>query len=406
MIVTLDVSNLEIGKIDENGNDVYSSEHMRCFGYIPVYNDNYEDFKFVFNMTKIENDSIDAEKAIEGTVIFYDEALRILGIKTFTPERMIIDYPRDENDKIYIVKYIRFYVNWINHYKFDFFVNKITGTLGLELWVNVNADKIITVSGQNRDEYEKYIDVSYPSISSIPPGSSYDLENNPDRGIVLYESGRFMIYDRIGETENTSCRLMIKTFPDGIKGLTTPTVDNIDTELDENGVEFENVLMEDGNYLHGRIIIYLEVPANYVCPNFRFSPIIYSGFSLNELVIESVPEWEFIYDMPENVLHMFTSDFSVNTIIPSSIWNQNDNYNDGIPFLDLLPTIEYTDKHKEEEHLELLDEVRIISYPHGLDTYLPITRMEITPDKPLNSTYTIGETKKQTISSRVNKIKK
>lgn len=399
MIVTLDVGNLEIGKIDENGNDVYSAEHMRCFGYIPVYNDNYEDFKFVFNMAKTENDSIDTEKAIEGTVIFYDEALRILGIKTFTPERMVVDYPRDENDKIYIVKYIRFYVNWINHYKFDFFENEMTNKSAFGLTVTVDADKVMTINGRANtfDPEEKEV-VIQPPIDSI--------HIRPDVGyIYLEEPGTFMVYDRIGDFVNSPCKIKVRTYMYN-GGIIDTTGNNVDTELNEEGLEIVNELLDNGAFSNGVIEVYLSIPNDTLLTNFRFSPVIYSGFSLNELVIESVPEWELIYDIPENVLHMFTSDFSVNTIIPSSIWNQNDNYNDGVPFLDLLPTIEYTDEHKEEERLELLDEVRIISYPHGLDTYLPITRMEITPDKPLNSTYTIGETKKQTISSRVNKIKK
>lgn len=397
MIVTLDISNLEIGKIDENGNDVYSAEHMRCFGYIPVCNDNYEDIKFTFNMMKTENDSIDTEKAVEGTVIFYDEDLRILGIKTFTPERMVVDYPRDENDKIYIVKYIRFYVNWINHYKFDFFENKMFDktTYGYGFRVIVDGDNVVTVDGVNLTN-EICINLSDNRIG-LDTGTA---------GSFLKEIGTFMIYDRIGDFINSSCTLKVITNAVSVDEGGIETFDyNLDSELNEEGLEIQNDVL-NGYYTNGSIMVNLIIPKGVILNNFRFSPIVYSGFSLNELVIESVPEWELIYDIPENVLHMFTSDFSVNTIIPSSIWNQNDNYNDGIPFLDLLPTIEYTDKHREEERLELLDEVRIISYPHGLDTYLPITRMEITPDKPLNSTYTIGEIKKQTISSRVNKIKK
>lgn len=46
----------------------------------------------------------------------------------------------------------------------------------------------------------------------------------------------------------------------------------------------------------------------------------------------------------------------------------------------------------ETESVSLLDEIRVVSKPHGLDRIFPITKLEIPLDKPEDSIYTLSDT--------------
>lgn len=53
------------------------------------------------------------------------------------------------------------------------------------------------------------------------------------------------------------------------------------------------------------------------------------------------------------------------------------------------------------ESFKLLDSVRIISSPHGIDNYYPLTKMKININDPSKNTITLGEEKIKTISEQV-----
>lgn len=54
------------------------------------------------------------------------------------------------------------------------------------------------------------------------------------------------------------------------------------------------------------------------------------------------------------------------------------------------------------ESVSLLDEIRVISKPHGLDRLFPVTKLVIPLDKPENATYTLGDTVKTSLTQSNN----
>ena len=52
------------------------------------------------------------------------------------------------------------------------------------------------------------------------------------------------------------------------------------------------------------------------------------------------------------------------------------------------------------EDIDLLDSVRVVSVPHGLDKVFPVTKLEIPLDQPENSKFTLGESVSSSLTSR------
>lgn len=52
--------------------------------------------------------------------------------------------------------------------------------------------------------------------------------------------------------------------------------------------------------------------------------------------------------------------------------------------------------------IDLLDEIRVVSPPHGLDRYFPVTRMEIPLDDPANMVLTLGSAVKTSLTTQTN----
>jgi len=51
------------------------------------------------------------------------------------------------------------------------------------------------------------------------------------------------------------------------------------------------------------------------------------------------------------------------------------------------------------EAVKLLDEIRVVSKPHGMDRLFPVTKLEIPLDEPENTQFTLGDTVKSTLTS-------
>lgn len=56
------------------------------------------------------------------------------------------------------------------------------------------------------------------------------------------------------------------------------------------------------------------------------------------------------------------------------------------------------------EAVKLLDEIRVISRPHGLDRVFPVTKLEIPLDSPENTQFTLGDTVRTSLTSVNNQI--
>lgn len=56
----------------------------------------------------------------------------------------------------------------------------------------------------------------------------------------------------------------------------------------------------------------------------------------------------------------------------------------------------------ESYDIDLLDKVRCVSRPHGMDKYFPVTKLSIALDDPANATITLGDTVKSSLTSSTN----
>lgn len=56
------------------------------------------------------------------------------------------------------------------------------------------------------------------------------------------------------------------------------------------------------------------------------------------------------------------------------------------------------------DYIDLLDEVRVISKPHGVDRYFPVTKIEIPLDNPAEQKFTLGTKTEQTLTSVNNSV--
>lgn len=421
MIKTFFTSNLEIGKIDDDGNDVFASDCMRLFGYSECGNDNLENVSIEILLSAVE------QKKLGGKILFYDENKNIISIREFTPgdkssDVMSVEYPKYVDDKVHWeASYFRFYIYWEDHTNFDFFSNNNLETrdvLGLQVSHN-SLDKTVTINGTSTG----YVCIPWDAGTGLSCGGTSFEENgetaeNPNDLLDQFEHTLRNSLRNAGSTAytylplnkqlylynatdpSTSAKIKIglncmtedpKENPRGIQ--TTSTF----AYFDAAGTVVEN--KNNTNYVFP--FIFIEPGSTF--NNERVRLHLYSGLSMDLLSVFSFAEWEYIYDLPE-LIEGVSNDITEDLIrTPNNIWQQNDDFNDGLPYMEILPGMEFDEYVPKYDELRLLDEVEVVSYPHGLDTYLPISKIEITPDNPFNSTYTIGYTKKQLISKQVNK---
>lgn len=89
--------------------------------------------------------------------------------------------------------------------------------------------------------------------------------------------------------------------------------------------------------------------------------------------------------------------------LPDSVWRCTKYIESGYPYHNLMPDLEYAEPDYKYECIRLLDNVRVVSYPHGLNRLFPVTKMEIPLDKPENTTYTLNFKKTSTLTGNIAK---
>lgn len=78
-------------------------------------------------------------------------------------------------------------------------------------------------------------------------------------------------------------------------------------------------------------------------------------------------------------------------------------------FIDMVIEVSAVDLHylsDNNEPIKLLDKVRCISKPHGMDRFFPVTKLTIQLDKPDSAKYTLGGTVKTTLTGSTNSASK
>lgn len=106
------------------------------------------------------------------------------------------------------------------------------------------------------------------------------------------------------------------------------------------------------------------------------------------------------------VLAVYAPDIPMNTFykpIPDISWRIDGMYNHGYPYIKRFRDIPYELIIPEYEAINLMDMIRVVSEPHGVDDLFPVTKMTIPLDKPEETKYTLGySTSKSLVQSSNN----
>lgn len=94
-----------------------------------------------------------------------------------------------------------------------------------------------------------------------------------------------------------------------------------------------------------------------------------------------------------------------NVTVASTLLSKAKKYLSELQFDSMVIELSAIDLHYMDidvESVSLLDEIRVISKPHGLDRLFPVTKLVIPLDKPENATYTLGDTVKMSLTQSNN----
>lgn len=93
--------------------------------------------------------------------------------------------------------------------------------------------------------------------------------------------------------------------------------------------------------------------------------------------------------------------------IPANLLRKAKEYLKDVQFEGMVLKLSAFDLHhisKTTEPISLLDQVRCVSPPHGMDRYFPVTKMSIPLDQPDQATYTFGSTEQLSLTANNKKI--
>lgn len=86
----------------------------------------------------------------------------------------------------------------------------------------------------------------------------------------------------------------------------------------------------------------------------------------------------------------------------SALLSKAKKYLSDIQFDDMTIELSALDLHYldiDYEAVKLLEQIRVISIPHGMDRYFPVTKLEVPLDQPENTQFTLGDDIKGTLTS-------
>lgn len=134
--------------------------------------------------------------------------------------------------------------------------------------------------------------------------------------------------------------------------------------------------------------------------------VIPLGARLEESSIQGLEERLTIKSV-NNDIDFVCSDSAVNTYgwvyrtvifdevnVPANLKRKGEEYLADVQFENIALTVNAIDLHMlnvNVERIKMLDEIRVVSEPNGLDRFFPVTQMTIDLDKPSNNTITLGQ---------------
>lgn len=387
--VTINTSDLEQGTISSNGNNSSSSTRIRTINYIDV--SQYTDGFYISILTDnpIANFNVmryNASKSVLedmgwiqiGTYVFVPSdtkfirlvfrkssgdisvsdvvtpltmSLRIANMTDLNTWTRVGHWNRFNNDFLDNASYLIFNLQeHEDNYKRLYRVIYNLGTYEYHLKISIRTPSGGTIQNEN-NKPKIYIVLSEPTQNSRPI-SYYGIRQEYE--IPLQESSEFITYDiNIPGSGNT-------TDPYYVVIEFTPFVNDLDMVY-----YFQNI-------------------------SFRKLPtwVVEDGELVNKLQIEPIEK-------------------AISKPYPNLLMRCDEYVEDGYPFNKMyidLAIVEPINPEETFDPIKFLQRIRVRSTPHGLNKIFPITKMSIPLDDPGNTTYNLGSSTIQSMTSHTAEI--
>lgn len=144
----------------------------------------------------------------------------------------------------------------------------------------------------------------------------------------------------------------------------------------------------------------LGVPKSYAI-------VLYTGKSgQKEGLVDFIFSSPYILDMKNEKVIVVGApdipDYVYDSPLPEGAWRIDGIYNHGYPYIKRFKDIPYDIRVPGDEPINLMDMIRVVSIPHGVDALFPVTKMSIPLDKPEDTKYTLGTSETKTIVQSTN----
>lgn len=245
----------------------------------------------------------------------------------------------------------------------------------------------ISYSGQPQNSTTRIRTATYHELNFVPEKVTLHATatKSLQYAICGYDSSKNLIFNLywhdVGTELDLSSYENVMYFKCGIKFTENGTIyveDVSDISVDFDGETYW-IVGEDG---------YPTVAGVEDQKNTFVKPLPKTLWHCSEVTMDIFPE------LPDSAL---------TEPLPKSMWRCTKYVESGYPYHLLMPDLQYAEPTYKYECIRLLDNVRVISYPHGLNRLFPVTKMEIPLDKPENTTYTLNFKKTNTLTGNIAK---
>lgn len=249
-----------------------------------------------------------------------------------------------------------------------------------------------TNTGEKKED-SNYIRTDFKTFKGNNEYFTYSVTFEPDKTpsnfTDAYTKVHILLRSPAGKIHDYSFR--------GTALVLTKNEDNSETYALKTDQKIEAVFASDATDSDGQN---LGVPNSYAIAlyvgndgqrenlkEFIFSSPYILDMKNEKVIVAGAPDIpDYVYDSP----------------LPEGAWRIDGVYNHGYPYIKRFKDIPYDIRVPGDEPINLMDMIRVVSIPHGVDALFPVTKMSIPLDKPEDTKYTLGTSETKTIVQSTN----
>lgn len=240
----------------------------------------------------------------------------------------------------------------------------------------------------------------YNSTSRLRTADYHNISFTPDSATLYASSSKSIQYSIVGYDKNKN--LLFNLYWHDV-GTT------LDISSYNNLAYFKCCLkFTDNSTIYGNNVSDITITFDRSIP-WTIGEDGYPTPADNETIL---PDYTFTKPLPRLLWHCSETTKDIFNVLPNKalseplpdgMWRITKYVENGYPYNNLMPDLQYAEPVYKYEAIRLLDNVRVVSYPHGLNRLFPVTKMEIPLDKPENTTYTLNFKKTNTLTGNIAK---